>query len=232
MNRLGRIKALTTAVVVLLVLCAVLDVVAVISDASYRSLIGRISSGAAVTLQQADSADHRQAVIGWWQIGLFVATAVMFIVWFRRAYTNVGRLGVDGLRYGPGWAVGAWFVPFLNFVRPKAIANDIWRGSDPKLATQATVGVSTPVPWYFNVWWAALLISGIAGRYAFSSSQGAQTLSSLRTSATTLLVSDAFDLVAAVAAIAVVVEIFRRQQERAAAVALADLTGLPVSFVE
>ncbi len=225
MNRLGRFKALTTAVVVVLALCAVLDVVAVISDVSYRNLIQRISSGAAVSIQQADSADHRQAVIGWWQLAIFVAAAVLFIVWFRRAYTNVGRLGVDGLRYGPRWAVGAWFVPFLNFVRPKVIANDIWRGSDPKLATQATVGLASSVPWYFNVWWAALLISSIVGRFAFSSAQNAQTASSLRTAVTTLLVSDAFDLIAAVAAIAVVVEIFRRQQERAAFPVLAEGTA-------
>jgi Domain of unknown function (DUF4328) len=220
-DRFGRFKALTTAVVVALVVCAVLDVVAVASDVSYRNLIQNALAGATISLQQADSADHRQAVIGWWQVGVLLATAVLYVVWFRRAYVNVGRLGVHGLRYGPRWAVSAWFVPFLNFVRPKVIANDIWRGSDPKLAPEATVGLGTPVPWYLNVWWAAFLIAGIAGRIAFSSARHASTLSGLDTATTALLVSDALDLVAAIAAVAVVVDIFRRQQSRASTVAMA-----------
>jgi Domain of unknown function (DUF4328) len=156
---------------------------------------------------------------------LFLATALLFLTWFRRAYTNVGLLGVDGLRFGPRWAVGSWFVPILNFVRPKAIANDIWRGSDPSLAPEATIGVSTPVPWYLNVWWAVFLTSGIAGRIAFSSSQNASTLSALNRATGWQLASDALDMVAAVAAVAVVVGIFRRQQERASSTAMAGDTA-------
>src|SRR2546430_5239740 len=97
-DRLGRFKGLTTAVVLALGLCAVLDVVGLFSDVSYRHLLQRAMAGASISIQQADSADHRQAVIGWWQLGLFLATACFFLVWFRRAYTNVGRLGVHGLR--------------------------------------------------------------------------------------------------------------------------------------
>jgi hypothetical protein len=214
MNRLGGFKALTTALVVGFVLCAVLDVVAVFSDESYRSLIQRAIAGG-ISVQQADSADQRQTAIGFWQFGIFLVTAILFLIWFRRAYANVPRLGVGGMRHGPRWAVGAWFVPFLCLVRPKAIADDIWRGSDPKLAEEDTVGLAERVPWYFNVWWAMFIISSIAANVAFRSTRKAETLSSLRTSTMVLLVSDALDLVAAVAAVAVVMEIFRRQRERA-----------------
>ena len=37
---------------------------------------------------------------------------------------------MQGLRYGNGWAIGAWFVPILSLVRPKQMANEIWRGSE------------------------------------------------------------------------------------------------------
>jgi hypothetical protein len=70
-----------------------------------------------------------------------------------------------------------------------------------------------------NVWWAAFLVAGITGRIAFSSARNAKTLSGLKTATTALLVSDAIDLVAAIAAVAVVVEIFRRQQDRASSTA-------------
>jgi hypothetical protein len=52
---------------------------------------------------------------------------------FRRAYRNLPALGAESPRFSSGWAVGAWFVPFLNLVRPKQIMDDIWRASDPAL---------------------------------------------------------------------------------------------------
>ena len=168
---------------------------------------------------------------------LYVAVVVLFIAASWRILSKGGKPGWAALvpfynliallqvSGRSGWWTLGLFVPFLNFVRPKSIANDIWRGSDPTFAPEATVEVSTPVPWYLNVWWAAFLISGIAGRIAFSSARNAKTLSGLNSATTTLIWSDALDLVAAIAAIAVVVEIFRRQQLRASSVAAAEATA-------
>jgi Domain of unknown function (DUF4328) len=130
------LKWATRVVLVALSLTIAIDLVAVVSDASYHSLVERIPGGG-VTPEQAQAADDRQSKIGVVQLLLFGATAIVFILWFFRAYRNLGRLGINGLRWSERWAVGAWFVPLLNFVRPKSIANDIWRGSDPGLAAQA-----------------------------------------------------------------------------------------------
>ena len=56
---------------------------------------------------------------------LVIATGVAFLVWFSRAYRNLDALDLPR-RYGTGWAIGGWFVPFLNFARPKQVADDIW----------------------------------------------------------------------------------------------------------
>lgn len=47
------------------------------------------------------------------QLGL----AIVFLVWFSRAYHNLRRLG-KVLNYEVGWSVGAWFVPVLSWFRP------------------------------------------------------------------------------------------------------------------
>ena len=57
----------------------------------------------------------------------------LLIAWTHRLYRNLEPLGFRELRFGSGWAVGGWFVPFLNLVRPKQIVNDIWRAGDPAL---------------------------------------------------------------------------------------------------
>ncbi len=86
--------------------------------------------------------------------------AIVFISWFGMAYANLGRLGVKNLRWSNGWAVGAWFVPILNLFRPKQIANDIWRGSEPDIEVSSNrwqFGQVTPI---IHWWWGLFLLGG------------------------------------------------------------------------
>lgn len=53
--------------------------------------------------------------------GLLIAKDFAFLVWFWLAYRNLDALDLRR-RYGTGWAIGGWFVPFLNLARPKQVA--------------------------------------------------------------------------------------------------------------
>jgi hypothetical protein len=53
-------------------------------------------------------------------------------VWMARSYGNLVRMGVSGLRYSPGWAVGSFFIPVMNLYLPFLIAEEMWRASNPK----------------------------------------------------------------------------------------------------
>ena len=96
------------------------------------------------------------------QLAVFFVIAVVFLVWFRRMHVNLRALGEPRTRHSDGWAVGSWFVPFLNFVRPKQIADDIWRRSDPERSRGAiTPGAPHgPVPSLIHWWWGLYLGSG------------------------------------------------------------------------
>lgn len=63
----------------------------------------------------------------------FLITSILcmiyFIRWFRRAYFNLIFLSPRDTSYTEGWAAGAWFVPFMNFVRPYRIMQELWHGS-------------------------------------------------------------------------------------------------------
>lgn len=203
---------LTRVLIVALCVTAALAVVSIVSEIAYHDLIQRLIDGRLVSLGQAQAADERRSAIGSTQIVLVVVTGILFIVWFHRAYQNLGRLGVFPLRWGSGWAVGGWFVPFLNFVRPKAMANDIWRGSDPDLPAQSGLP-SGPVPWFHTAWWAAFIASGLLSRVAVAGHDKA-TLPSLASSTMWGVASDALTLIAAVLAVYVVRRTASRQRDR------------------
>lgn len=201
--------------VVLYVLAAV-SAIAAVSDAFEIGMLARMQDGQAVSDAEIDFNDARQGIIGVVQSLLLLATVVVFLMWFARAYFNLPRLGVRSLRYKPGWAIGAWFVPILNLFRPKQIANDIWRGSDPDLPREADA-----VGWHegripgllFGLWWALWLVTNWAGVWAGRGN--ADTISELKSESIGYLVSDTTDLVAALLCAAVVAAATRRQEERA-----------------
>ena len=80
----------------------------------------------------ARSSDHRQQIVNVVGFALLAVTAIAFIWWFHAAYRNSAARGTWKLRFTSRWAIGAWFVPILAFWRPKQIADDIWRASEPR----------------------------------------------------------------------------------------------------
>lgn len=80
--------------------------------------------------------------------GLFVA-GICFLIWFVSAYRRMAERGAN-LRFSAGWALGSWFVPFLNYVRPKQITNDLWRAASRDSWVSLTL---------VNWWWGLYLAS-------------------------------------------------------------------------
>jgi hypothetical protein len=65
------------------------------------------------------------------QLLIFIATAVAFLMWLHRAYRNLPALGATRLDTTPGWAVGYFFIPFANLVKPFQAVREIWHESAP-----------------------------------------------------------------------------------------------------
>jgi hypothetical protein len=194
----------------------VVDLVAIASGLAEFGLLARIEAGELVTESEADANDLRQAAIGVTQLVLLAVAAFLFIRWFHRAYKNLPALGAGELRFRPGWAIWGWFVPVLGLWRPKQIANDIWRASDPDLPPdQASAWRGASVPAVFLFWWGLFVVSNWASWVAFRLSLSAEEVTELRGATTAYLLADSSDLLAAVFAILVVRRTTSRHEERA-----------------
>ena len=124
-----------------------------------EDLIGGTNPG----LPQVESAIDDLEVASAAYVITFVIAAIAFICWFYRAYRNLPRRGITDLRYGPGWAIGAWFVPILGLFRPKQIANDIWRGSTTISQVELPAWGKRPVPSLLGCWWGCWVIGSVLG---------------------------------------------------------------------
>lgn len=203
--------------VVLLGATIVADTVGIWFDLWEIRVIDRFLDGDVQTTAAIESSDTRQAAISLIGLALLVGTMIAFIRWFHSAYRNLAALGTTELRFKPGWAIGAWFVPFLNLWRPKQIADDIWRASDPDAPQKQGLlwrqAATTPL---LTVWWITWVIStfvsNIVARIWFS----ADTLADYRSAARFDAASLAVDIVAAILATLVVRSLTARQSQREA----------------
>lgn len=160
--------------------------------------------------------DSRHQMISLIYSASFLLTAIVFLFWFHRAYSNLESLGARDLKYSSGWAVGCWFVPILSLFRPVMIAQEIWRQSEPANVTNGNHGTSSS--WLIGLWWTAWVLSNILGGISSFSILEARGIENLQIATFYQVVSMAASLVAAVFALLVVHMIDVRQSKRAAVI--------------
>jgi hypothetical protein len=93
-----------------------------------------------------------------------VILIIFFCIWIHRAFSNLKYFRVRGLNYTPGWAVGCWFVPFVNFVWPLMAVQELWKASHPRASGRDWK--DTSVSALAIVWWllfCATYVVGIVG---------------------------------------------------------------------
>ncbi|MCX5109875.1 DUF4328 domain-containing protein [Streptomyces sp. NBC_00378] len=208
-------EGLAKAVVVLLAVVAAADLLAVAAGLNSRRVIAAGLENDFATYDEAEAtlADNLYGTAGVLQSLVSLATAVVFIIWFRRVRLNAEVFDPSTQPMRPGWAVGAWFVPIANLVLPRRIAGGIWTAS----AQTNTDGSWRTVPaTVMNLWWGFWIISLVGSQYASRRYWAAEQPQEILDSAGLLMATDALDIVAAVFAILFVRKLTRMQGERAA----------------
>src|SRR6185369_9903078 len=140
---------------------------------------------------------------------IYLATVVFFLMWLYRSHNNLRAFNQwSRLDSSAGWAVGSFFIPFVNLVVPYRAVKEVWQKSWP--ADEAVLSAPSP-PASFPLWWLFWLLSNFANnislRLTFDESvpQGTATIVSM--------FAGALSILAAVFAYLVVDAIDKRQEE-------------------
>jgi len=125
----------------------------------------------AQAIAAAQASDLRERILAIVRVLLFIVSGVLVLRWIHRANFNARRLGARYLEFTPGWAVGWFFVPFANLVKPYQAMCEIWKAS------------SDPVDWKHRTvpalllwWWLAWLAMSLLGNVTFRMTLQARTV--------------------------------------------------------
>ena len=124
-------------------------------------------------ITKAEANDDRQGLVGGIYVIALLITGIFFIQWFRRAYYNLNQK--RAMRYSEGWAAGAWFVPFLNFIRPLEIMRDMHQEMKKSLGSRYREIVSNES--LVGFWWILFIGGRIISYFAVKQSLRADTIS-------------------------------------------------------
>ncbi|HEY5663480.1 MAG TPA: DUF4328 domain-containing protein [Ilumatobacter sp.] len=126
LKRVGGLQRAASLVITASVLVLVLELVvsATLDDDAQAFLDGRTSSEQFLE----DIAPY--LLLTFAQGGLVIASIVLVLIWMRRLAVNHRALQRVGT-WGPGWAIGGWFLPPLLYVIPTLMLRELWRASDP-----------------------------------------------------------------------------------------------------
>jgi len=212
MSAYKSLRGVGLATMILLGLNAAAVTLSLPSAMAQLELAGRIEIGD-YDDAELTSNDLRQQLLGLAQTGLYLVTAIVFVVWFHRAYTNL-RAWDHLPAHGTGWAIGGWFVPILSLFRPYQIARETWWASAPQSPEESVLAPSGPP--LLAAWWGAWIIDNILGQITFRVSMAVETPSGLKAATVLQMANDLVMFVAAVLALLVVRGLTKRQEDRAA----------------
>jgi hypothetical protein len=89
---------------------------------------------------------------------LMLAVFVVLIVYLYRASKNIELWDRSRRTWGPGWAIGGWFIPVANFVIPFLVVRDIWqRTPEPRDGSRRGSGILV-------FWWVLFAVGVVAAQ--------------------------------------------------------------------
>lgn len=154
---------------------------------------------------------------------IYVSTVVFFCVWLYRAADNLRAFNPwTRPDYSPGWAVGSFFVPFVNLVVPYRAVKEVWQKSGPPDETF----LSDPgPPARFPIWWLFWLLATFAGNISMRASFNENVPDSTATMIS--MGASALHIIAAVFGYLVVDAIDKKQEETSGKLSLKEFSGPP-----
>lgn len=199
------------AVCVLLGAVAAADLVSIAAGINARQVFAEGSADDFLRYDEAamDRAEMLYRFSGSPQVLTFLATAVVFLVWFRRVRLNAEVFDAHAQPMRPGWAIGAWFVPFANFFLPYRVASGIWTASTPAGRPFASRAL-------LNAWWAGLIGSRLFVVWTERRYTAAEEVDEVLDAFGLVIAADVLDIAAAVLAILFVRRLTAMQGERVA----------------
>jgi hypothetical protein len=160
-----------------------IQVLGYISDFFQLMLLDTVMSGGDFDYSSLDANDARQQYLGYLSIAILIVSAVTFLMWFRRAYFNLGLID-PRLSHTDGWAVGFWFIPIASLFKPFQMMREMFNHTQFQLEQRIPNFPRKDQSMLLGWWWALWIINNFWGNISFRLALDADSIDKLYFSTT------------------------------------------------
>ncbi|MDP6822304.1 MAG: DUF4328 domain-containing protein [Dehalococcoidia bacterium] len=145
-----------------------------------------------------------------------IALIVTFTLFIHQASSNLQYLRAEGQKFTPGWAVGWFFIPFMNFFQPSRVVHELVKasGSTDTRDPRAWQNANPPDGFIISSWWTLVVIAILFGPRGISFFVGRGDIEDWAASGRLLVWSDLFQVLPLVLTVIVVSRLQRAQEIR------------------
>jgi hypothetical protein len=155
-----------------LYLCLAVSAAGAVSAFSQWNLLNKAMKGTPIPTAVALANDSRHFTLVAALLVLVLVTGLLYFNWLYNSVRNVREVRGKAMRATPGWAIGYWFIPIVNFYRPYQTVRDLWERSSEGIEVKE-------IPPPIGLWWLTYFMGGVLE----SSGERLQTVELLRLSA-------------------------------------------------
>lgn len=167
---------------------------------------------------------------------LSLAILICLMIWMFRLAKNHELIGRPGTTFGPGWAIGAWFIPLASLVIPILQFQQLWQGADashPRGDPAWKQVAQSPLLW---AWWVTYAVGAVLAGVGYAQIQPTEevegsggdvtvldflaNLDGVKSGVTLVILGCVALLAAAVLGVFVVLRLSRRQADAAQALGI------------
>lgn len=197
MNSIRPTFSRARAAQLMLVFCIVSSLICIYSNSLQIDLLQLIiAEDESVTEEMISMNDSREWLVRILYLSSFIGSVIAFILWFRRNYYNLHQK-TSYLRFSEGMAAGAWFIPFVNLVRPFQIFRELFNKT-VELYEEHDMTYPQPLAKaVMGFWWTLWILSNILSNSAERMTRGDYTHNNLLDSSYLTIASHSVSIVAA-----------------------------------
>lgn len=164
--------------IILIVIVVTIEIISIFSNFFQYDLLKIAAKSGEISIETLKSNDKRQSFIAIVQFLAFVVSGVMFILWFKRAYSNL-HIKVSHLSYYEFWTVFSWFVPLVNLVFPFKVMKELYQETKKLLVNKGLIVEEKLSSGIVGWWWTFWIIYGLFSTVLFRIYSRAESLNTL-----------------------------------------------------
>jgi uncharacterized membrane protein YidH (DUF202 family) len=140
----------------------------------YQMLLD-VARGAAISTEAANSNDSREQIISLLYLVGMIISAITFIRWFRRAYSNLHQKATY-VAHAEYWAAISWFIPIICLYRPYQIMKELYQKTNSLLTVDSVPFSDRFSPKFLALWWGLWITNSALGQFVWRYSAIAKTV--------------------------------------------------------